>query len=701
MFDGGNLLVLAGAGTGKTRVLTSRFSWLVGQDMASSGEILAVTFTNKAAEEMKVRVAALLGREVYGAWIGTFHSVANRLLRRHAGEAGLRSGFQIIDKADQTAVARRVLEQDRGEKPAKEDVRELSGFIAGCKEQGHAPAAVAPSDYKSRKWLPYYELYEKLLQEENKVDFGGLMMRSYELLAGQEGIRRQYAERFRHVLVDEFQDTSRFQYSWLKLFRGGGNRFFVVGDDDQSVYGFRAADPGIMQTFRGEFEVPEVARLEVNYRSQPHILTAANSLIACNANRIGKMLRPHAGAPKPLRLRAFCSGEEEADSVVAALEENADAGDGLDTAAIIYRTNAQSRLFEQRLASRCVPYRIYGGQRFFDRKEVKDALAYLRLAADPQDREALRRVVNFPPRKIGAVTERRLFDHPGGPWAGVEQMSESSRNVAQFRRTIEALARAFADGASPSALTELVNSEAGLYEHYRRSRDDLERLENLQELVSAAKQFEREHREEETVADFISYASLDTGKASLREGGGVNLMTAHAAKGLEFGIVFIVGVEDAFFPHKMSADDPEKVEEERRLMYVAITRAKRVLQLSYAHSRMEYGRPERRRPSRFLDEIPDEVLDRPRPRPDAAGSLQSRSSAARSRWGGNASAYAFAKPQGASEGAGYRRGDMVRHPKFGSGVVMSVQSGANGPLVEVYFKSSGRKKIDTSIVPLR
>ncbi len=696
--ESGNLLVLAGAGTGKTRVLTSRVAWLVSQGLAHAGEILAVTFTNKASQEMLVRIADLLNRDdVSGMWMGTFHSVAYRLLRYHGREIGIGSGFQVIDKSDQTSIIRRLLKEDKSDY-SSESVRDLSGFISRSKEWGLHPGDIQ-SDHRNRKWLPYYEMYNEYIREQNKLDFGDLMILSRDLLIRHPGVRRQYAERFRHVLVDEFQDTSRFQYDWLKLFKSDGNRFFAVGDDDQSIYGFRSADPYIMQEYRKEFGVTEIVRLETNYRSQPNVLKVANALISRNSGRIGKTLKAHAGTPEPLRLRGFGHAEDEARFVANSVQSLGEEGVANDSVAVIYRTNAQRRLIEQMLVNLGIPYRVYGGQRFFDRKEIKDAMCYLRLAVNPHDRDALTRVINFPPRGIGARTMERLAENPNGIHAAIQMMAQENPKVDGFRMLLEDLVRAHEGNARPSEMVLKVNGVSGLHKHYSQKGEDLERGENLDELVNAAKQFENQTAgKDASLADFISYASLDTGNPDAQEQSAVNLMTAHAAKGLEFEVVFLVGLQEGLFPHYLSKG-PHQIEEERRLMYVAITRAKRLLFLTYARSRMERGQRHESRQSRFLDELPPDVIEEYSAIPGGGGERQVRRQrknpafwSTRTRNPGNG--------RTAPEGI-HSVGTQVEHSKFGKGVVLAVRKTESREVVEIYFKSCGRKKIDSSVVKMK
>lgn len=689
----GNLLVLAGAGTGKTRVLTSRIAWLVANGAAHTGEVLAVTFTNKAAEEMRGRVERMLRQPASRMWIGTFHSIANRLLRMHAEEAGLRPGFQIIDKSEQATVARAILKAEKADSGA-ETVREMTGFISRQKEWGLTPSQLYPADPAVKRWLPYFEIYNRRLREENKVDFGDLMVLSGALLRERPEVRRKFVERFRHVLVDEFQDTSAFQYEWLKLFRGGDSRFFAVGDDDQSIYGFRSADPRIMARYREEFAVDQVVRLELNYRSQPGILRAANALIEGNTNRIGKTLRPTVEGAEPIRLRGFATDQDEARFVAASIPELEAEGIGPDEVGVIYRTNAQSRLLEQALIAQRVPHQIYGGRRFFDRKEVRDSIAYLRLAVNPSDRDALARIVNFPPRGIGARTVERLAAHPGGMWAGVQAAAPESPKVDAFRELVEKLAAAHSAGESPSEMVERANRASGLREHFSRKKEDLERIENLDELVSAARQFEQELGGRADLSDFVSHLSLDTGKSDSREARGVSLMTAHAAKGLEFGAVIVTGLEEGLFPHYMSLESEAELEEERRLMYVAITRARRLLCLTYARSRMEHGRIHSCRMSRFVEELPDEVVDEYSPglrRPRAADAPRA-AEPKRSVLPANV---------GRRSGTEYRRGDKVEHPVFGRGTVLAITAAGGMRMVDVRFDTHGKKKICPEVVEMR
>ncbi len=690
----GNLLVLAGAGTGKTRVLTSRVAWLVANGMAHTGEVLAVTFTNKAAEEMRGRVRRMLGHDTSRMWIGTFHSIANRLLRMHATEAGIKPGFQIIDKSDQTTVARGIL-KDEGADSSAESVREMTGFISKSKEWGLLPSDIPPSDTRTRRWLPYFEIYNRLLREQNKVDFGDLMILSGRLLRTHPEIQRRYTDRFRHVLVDEFQDTSAFQYDWLKLFKGKDNRFFAVGDDDQSIYGFRSADPRIMSAYREEFEVGTIVRLELNYRSQPGILKAANALIDGNTNRIGKTLRPVVEEREPIHLRGFGADKDEAHFVAAAAAGLVSDGDDPGEIGVIYRTNAQSRLLEQAMLAQRVRHQIYGGRRFFDRKEVRDSVAYLRLAVNPQDHDALQRVVNFPPRGIGAVTVGSLAAHPGGMWAGIQAAAPGSNKVDAFRALVEGLAAAHSAGESPGDMVVRVNRESGLREHFSRKREDRERIENLDELVNAAREFEQEAGEEAGLADFVSHLSLDTGKSDAHVSRGVSLMTAHAAKGLEFGTVFVVGLEDGLFPHYMSLESPAELEEERRLLYVAITRAKRRLFLTYARTRMEHGNIRRCRMSRFVEELPDDVVEEYSPGTHPVGRPAGTEAPRKER------GRAPLQDVGRRSGTKYEKGDRVEHPMFGQGIVMTKAVFGGLPVLDIRFDRHGKKRICPDVVEMK
>ena len=685
-------LILAGAGSGKTRVLTTRIAWLIATGQVSPEGVLAVTFTNKAAQEMRLRLAARLPLETRRLWIGTFHGLCHRLLRTHYRDAGLPQTFQILDNADQLAAIKRLAKQlDLDD--ARYPPRELQAFINAHKEQGLRAAQVSAFDPPTRQKAAFYAEYEAQCQREGVVDFAELLLRAYELLSHNENLRRHYQERFRHILVDEFQDTNRLQYAWLKLLAGGGAAVFAVGDDDQSIYGFRGAEIGNMRDFERDFAGPNLIRLEQNYRSHGNILAAANALIQHNRARLGKELWTAAGAGEPIRVYAALSDRDEARFIADEIRALADSGHAYGQIALLYRANAQSRALEHELFTRGLPYRVHGGLRFFERQEIKHALAYLRLIANPDDDTAFLRVVNFPARGIGARSLEQLQDlaqhRQLSLWRAAQALAgKPGAALAQFIRLIDSLARDSAD-LPLAARVEHVVEKSGLAEHYRREKEGQDRLENLAELVNAAATFvDREGvlGDAGALVDFLAHASLEAGEHQAGEGqDAVHLMTVHAAKGLEFDVVFITGLEQGLFPHDNAASTPEGIEEERRLMYVALTRARKRLYLSHAQSRMLHGQLRNSLPSAFLDAIPAELL-RPinTPRLPAADSgLHAFAGAGR---GTPAAALARAELPG-----GLQIGMNVRHAKFGFGVIVAAEGSGTDARVQVNFGSAGMK----------
>ena len=618
-------LVLAGAGSGKTRVLTTRIAWLIEQGVAAPQAILAVTFTNKAAREMRIRLSAMLPLDIRGMWIGTFHGLCNRLLRFHNKDANLPQLFQILDTADQLAAIKRLqkrLDIDVDRYPP----RDLQNFINSAKETGLRPHDVDAWDEWSRRRVELFAEYEAQCQREGVVDFPELLLRCYELLQRNEPLRRHYQVRFRHILVDEFQDTNRLQYLWLKLLASDGAadgaKLFCVGDDDQSIYRFRGAEVGNMRAFEREFQVEEVIRLEQNYRSCGHILAAANAIIANNRERLGKQLWTERGHGEPVRIYEAFSDTDEARWIVE--EVQALVRDGMLRAdlALLYRSNAQSRVLEHQLFSAGIPYRVYGGLRFFERQEIKHALAYLRLIANPDDDTAFLRVVNFPTRGIGARSLERLQDvaRDGGTglYAGAARLDgKPAKVLGAFVALIEGL-RVEVQSMSLADMVEHVIERSGLRAHYQADREGQERLENLDELLNAAANFAAEHGSSRsidesgddaaTLAEFLAHASLEAGDHQADAGtDAVQLMTVHSAKGLEFDVVFLSGLEEGLFPHENSIMESEGLEEERRLMYVAVTRARERLYLSFAQTRMLHGQSRYNLRSRFVEEIPQSV----------------------------------------------------------------------------------------------
>jgi DNA helicase-2/ATP-dependent DNA helicase PcrA len=688
-------LILAGAGSGKTRVLTTRIAWLIKAGTVTPAGVLAVTFTNKAAREMLTRLTAMLPLNPRGMWMGTFHGLANRMLRAHHRDAGLPQSFQILDSQDQLALVKRLakglnLDEERFAP------RELAWFINGNKEEGRRASEIDQPDESSRRMAEFYAAYDEQCQREGVVDFPELLLRSYELLKRNEILREHYARRFRHILVDEFQDTNRLQYRWLKLF-SNQNAFFCVGDDDQSIYTFRGAHVGNMADFQREFRVKHVVRLEQNYRSHGNILDAANALIANNRNRLGKNLWTAAGPGEPIRVFEGESDTDEARWLVEEVQSLAREGTRLSQIAVLYRSNAQSRVIEHSLFSRGISYRVYGGLRFFERAEIKHALAYLRLVALPEDDNAFLRVVNFPPRGIGARTLEQLQDAARQKSSALFAAAEGK--VSAFTNLIETL-RAETQGLPLKELVEVVVAKSGLIEHYKTEREGADRIANLEELVNAAATFTEEDREIESgeAADpltaFLTHAALEAGEHQAGDGqDALQMMTVHSAKGLEFDVVFLSGLEEGLFPHEQSAMERDGLEEERRLAYVAITRARNRLYLSHAQTRMLHGQTRYNVPSRFLEEIPAQLMKWLTPRfsrqkafaPDF--SRQTRTtipSAMKSR-----------------DVGGFRIGQNVVHPKFGPGVIVDLEGQGGDVRVQVNFKNHGLKLLALSVAKLQ
>ena len=691
-------LILAGAGSGKTRVLTTRIAWLIkGGRVAPSG-VLAVTFTNKAAREMLTRIGAMMTVNPRGMWVGTFHGLCNRMLRAHASEAGLPRAFQILDSQDQLAAIKRLLKAlnvDEERFPA----REVQYFINDRKEEGVRARDVPSADENTRRFAELYSAYDEQCQREGVVDFPELLLRSYELLARNEILREHYARRFRHILVDEFQDTNRLQYRWLKLFRAQEAKYFCVGDDDQSIYTFRGAHVGNMAEFEREFKVKHVIRLEQNYRSHGNILDAANALIANNRNRLGKNLWTAAGKGEPVRVFEGDSDADEARWIVEEVQALARDGTALSQIAVLYRSNAQSRVVEHALFSQGIPYRVYGGLRFFERAEIKHALAYLRLIATPEDDNAFLRVANFPPRGIGARTIEQLQDAAKQVNASLMKAVEGSK-AAGFKRLIDDL-RHQAQGLPLKEVVEAVIAKSGLIEHYKTEREGADRIENLEELVNAAAAFTEEERVSESgeavdpLTAFLTHAALEAGEHQAGEGqSALQMMTVHSAKGLEFDVVFMTGLEEGLFPHEQSVTERDGLEEERRLAYVAITRARHRLYLSHAQTRMLHGQTRYNIPSRFLEEIPQQLLKWLTPRFSRQRSEMMRS-------GGWAASKPSPLAKPARDVAGFRIGQNVTHPKFGSGVIIDAEGHGTDARVQVNFGNQGVKWLAVAVAKLQ
>jgi ATP-dependent DNA helicase UvrD/PcrA len=682
----GHIVVLAGAGSGKTRVLTHRVAWLLRTEGLSPFNILAVTFTNKAANEMRGRIAELVGASVSGMWVGTFHGLAHRLLRLHWQEAGLPRDFQILDQDDQYQLLRRVIKSlDLDE--SQWQPKQVQWFINARKDEGIRPADVPePGDPFNRQLARIYEAYEQTCRRSGLVDFAELLLRAHELLRNNPLLLAHYRKRFRHVLVDEFQDTNALQYAWLRQLAGEDTRVFAVGDDDQSIYSWRGARVENMLRFQRDFPDARVLRLEQNYRSTALILSAANALITHNQGRLGKNLWTNGERGAPIRIYAAYNETDEARFVVDRIQEWVAAGHRAQDAAVLYRSNAQSRAFEEALFVSGMPYRVYGGMRFFERAEVKDALAYLRLMANRADDASFERIVNLPARGIGdrslEVLRGRARAQGSSLWqagqhaADPGDISGRARSaVGQFLALIEDLARA-SQGKPLAVQVELALERSGLIEHYQKdgSEKGRARVENLKELVTAARQFEGIDSEDlDPLSAFLAHAALEAG-----EGQGqpfedcVQLMTLHSAKGLEFPLVFISGMEEGLFPHRQSVAEEGRLEEERRLCYVGMTRARRELYLTYAERRRLYGQEFYPLPSRFLREIPPELMQDVRlASPVLAPSARTQPVV--------------------DAGNGLSPGKLVRHSKFGTGVILAREGEGPHTRLEVHFKSAGRK----------
>jgi len=690
-------LILAGAGSGKTRVLTTRIAWLIKGGRASPSNFLAVTFTNKAAREMLTRLSAMLPVSPRGMWMGTFHGLCNRMLRAHHRDAGLPQAFQILDTQDQLAVIKRLLRSmnvDEDRFPP----RDLQWFINGQKEEGVRSRDVAVTDETIRRQAELYAAYDEQCQREGVVDFSELLLRSYELLRRNEILREHYAQRFRYVLVDEFQDTNRLQYRWLKLFASQEGRFFAVGDDDQSIYTFRGANVGNMAEFERDFKVGKVIRLEQNYRSHGNILDAANALIANNKNRLGKNLWTSAGPGEPLRVFEGESDNDEARWIVEEVRSLAREGTPLSHIALLYRSNAQSRVVEHALFSQGISYRVYGGLRFFERAEIKHALAYLRLTATPDDDNAFLRVVNFPARGIGARTVEQLQDAAKQSGLSLYKCIDPSSKVGAFKKLIDDLKKETENLPLPEVIEHVV-ARSGLIEHFKTEREGADRIENLAELTNAAAAFTDEDRQEsgeavDPLTAFLTHAALEAGEHQAGEGQeALQLMTVHSAKGLEFDVVFLTGLEEGLFPHEQSANERDGLEEERRLAYVAITRARNRLYLSHAQTRMLHGQTRYNIPSRFLEEIPEALLKWLTPR-------FSKQKAFTPDFSRTKETFPLRKQQ-TREVGGFRIGQNVTHAKFGSGVIIDAEGQGTDARVQVNFGGQGVKWLAVSVAKLQ
>ena len=678
----GPALVLAGAGSGKTRVLTHRVAWLVAVEGVSPHGILAVTFTNKAAAEMRSRIERILGNPVGGLWVGTFHGLSHRLLRTHWREANLPQAFQILDAEDQGRLIRRVL-KNIGLDEAYWPPKQAQYFINNNKEEGRRPADLPEFDDPTQRELKrIYKVYEEVCQRSGLVDFAELLLRAFELVRDNEAIRTHYQNRFRQVLVDEFQDTNGIQYRWLRLFAAAHNNLFAVGDDDQSIYGWRGAKVENILGFEKQYPGARVVRLEQNYRSTGNILKAANAMIANNDGRLGKRLWTADQDGEPIQLYTAYNEYDEARFVVERTRDWVAQGHPRASVAVLYRSNAQSRVFEEVLIQERMPYRVYGGLRFFERQEIKDALAYLRLVASRHDDPSFDRVSNVPTRGLGSKTidaVREIAKRDGASmWeaalrllADGQMAARAAQALKGFLDLIERLARETT--ALPLAeQIEHVITVSGLVDHYKKEKGEKgeARLENLEELVTAARGFHYDESEGlDPLSSFLAHAALEAGEGEAQAWEDcVQLMSLHSAKGLEFPLVFLTGLEEGLFPHQRSLEEPGRLEEERRLCYVGMTRARERLVLSFSEVRRLHGSENYTSPSRFLGEVPTELIREVRAVPVVG-----------------------AAPIAGPTPSGMRLGSRVRHEKFGEGVVLGVEGQGAQARVQVNFEGNGTK----------
>ncbi|MGH8249439.1 MAG: DNA helicase II [Steroidobacteraceae bacterium] len=700
----GPVLVLAGAGSGKTRVLTHRAAWLILEHGVSPHGLMAVTFTNKAAAEMRGRIETLLGMPADALWIGTFHGLSHRMLRRHWREARLQQSFQILDEDDQQRLVRKIIrEQELDDQHWVP--REIQRFINAHKDEGRRAKKLDDrNDPTRRQMIRLYGLYEARCEQAGVVDFAELLLRSFEVLRDVPELGAYYRERFRHLLVDEFQDTNGIQYDWIKQHVGKTGAPYVVGDDDQSVYRWRGARVENMQHFRREFAAT-VYRLEQNYRSTAVILGAANAVIARNTDRMGKELWTAAKGGEPIRVYAAFNERDEADFVIERIREHQRRGLPLAAAAVLYRSNAQSCAFEETLMAARIPYRVYGGLRFFERAEIKDALAYLRLTQSRNDDLSFERVVNLPARGIGGTTLELLRanarDNGRSLWEAGHALSatlpaRAATALRGFFALIDRLALAIAELPLHEQVQHVIQA-SGLRDHHAREKDTKgeARVENLDELVNAAEAFTPENDDGlSPLGAFLAHATLESGDTQAATGlDCVQLMTLHAAKGLEFPTVFLVGLEEGLFPSEHSAFDADRLPEERRLCYVGLTRAMQRLYLTHAESRRIFGRTSYRDPSRFLAELPPEAIEEVRPRISVSRPLYTAPGAAIVRPGGGGSGQRRSRAAApiAGEETPMRLGARVRHPKFGEGTILRFEGSGESRQVHVNFEQVGQK----------
>ena len=696
-----NALILAGAGSGKTRVLTHRIHYLVSEKNHHVDDILAVTFTNKAANEMKERLTDLLRQPIGRMWVGTFHSLAHRLLRTHAVEANLTPTFQILDAQDQFRIVKRLMKENSIDE-TKFPIKKVQWFINQQKDEGILPQNIdAGYNFFVKQSAKVFDLYEKHCQANDLVDFAGLLVKSYELLKNNQNLLDYYQKKFRHILVDEFQDTNRIQYQFIKILHTQNNHVFCVGDDDQSIYGWRGARVENIQKIENDFKPIKVIKLEQNYRSTGNILSASNALIANNQNRLEKSLWTESGDGDLINVFNARTETEEAQYVVSEIENQFNQGKNLSECAILYRSNAQSRVFEESLIKRNISYRIYGGLRFFERAEIKDAMGYVRLTENTSDNIAFERVVNFPTRGIGLSTIEKIRSHAveshtdlfQSSIAIIESLPARAGNALQgFINLIEAII----DSTKNLTLSEKVDSillQSGLMAHYANDKTDKagSKRENLDELVTAAKQYVHEDDSEmNETQGFIALATLDSsGESNQASQESVQLMTVHSAKGLEFPIVFLVGLEEDLFPSRQSKDEPHLLDEERRLCYVGMTRAMQSLTLSYASRRFLHGQSFYSLNSRFLDEISNSFLNYIKnPNSDylttANKDVKNPSK----------------KMVSSSSSSIYSIGQVVNHAKFGLGTILNYEGSGDSMRLQIKFQKVGTKWLISSYAKL-
>ncbi len=697
----GNLLVLAGAGSGKTRVLVHRIAWHIATGEANPQGILAVTFTNKAASEMRSRIESLLGQSIHGMWVGTFHGLCHRLLRAHWQDANLSEDFQILDSEDQYRTVRRIIRAmmlDESQYPPKE----AQWYINAQKDKGLRPEKINDDgDLTTAQMIKIYKIYQQTCESSGAVDFGELLLRTYELLHKNKLVREIYQNRFKHILVDEFQDTNELQYKWLKLLIGENNTLFAVGDDDQSIYSWRGARVENMKAFQKDFKETKLLKLEQNYRSTTTILNAANKLIGNNSKRLGKNLWTDGEEGERIGIYMAYNELDEARYVVNQIQKCSEEGGSFEENAILYRVSAQSRVLEEALLSSKIPYRVYGGVRFYERMEIKDALAYVRIATFHDDDISFERIINTPTRGIGSRTieELRIVAKKDNCslWAAAHYIIEhkllSPRAVNALEEFIRLVQRMSLTKSQP-ALDDRVDSIiklSGLINHFKKEKGEkgLARIENLEELVKASSEFELDDNEElkemSAMQAFLAHAALESGETQAGDKSNcVHLMTLHSAKGLEFPSIFLVGMEEGLFPHQRSSGDLKQLEEERRLCYVGITRARKLLTLTYTQYRRLHGSDYYPQPSRFIDEIPAELLSE-------------------IRMGGNVTESLFRKKvtrTGSKDGK-LTLGQRVSHTKFGEGVILNLEGDGDNMRIQVNFEKAGSKWLVASYANLQ